>query len=134
MTGYKILKRLIFLFLIFVTPASLTYADDIEINGLILDRTITLSGHDFYKKFSSLWLATNMSQSANLVVTEKPSARWGSLIMISSQQKMLYRTAIRPGKPLKDSDIKYAASTVSQSIFNQLFSKHNSQDMDPVGY
>jgi len=99
-----------------------------------LERTITLDGHSFYKKFSAHWLATNLTQPFNIVIEEKPSALWGNLVIISSQGKLLFRSSLRPGKPVKQSMITEATSTVSQNIVNYLFAKNSSQDMATVGY
>lgn len=131
MTSRLPFKHFIFLALIFISSPS--YAEN-EIQGLILDRTITLSGNSFYKKFSSHWLVANISQPFNLTITEIPSARWGNLISISSQEKVFFRTSLRPGKILKNSIIKEAAASVSQNIFNHLLSKSSSHDMTSSGY
>ena len=134
MRNYFTFKQLLFLLLAFSGSPSLAAAGINEINGLIINRTISLSGHAFYKKFSAHWLVTNLAQPYNLIVSEKPSARWGNLIIISSQHQVLYRTSIRPGKQLKQNTIKEAASTVSQNILNRLLVKNSSQDIAPVGY
>ncbi|MDH5601000.1 MAG: curli production assembly/transport protein CsgE [Gammaproteobacteria bacterium] len=134
MTMHLPVRHLMLLvFTVFISP---TFASggSLDIKGLILDRTITLDGHSFYKKFSAHWLATNLSQPHNLIVTEKPSARWGNLIIISSQGQMLYRTSIRPGKQLKKNKVYEAAITVSQNIVNRLIVKNTSQDIAPTGY
>jgi curli production assembly/transport component CsgE len=134
MTSALSFKNLALLSIIFIHAPSYASNKSNEIQGLILDRTVTLSGHSFYKKFSAHWLAANLSQPSNIVLTETPSARWGNLIVISSQNKILYRTSIRPGKPFNNSIIKEAASTVSQNVFNNLLSKNDSNDMSSSGY
>jgi len=134
MTKLGILKNFIFFIFVGISSHAYVLAGENEIHGLILDRTITLPGHGFYKKFSAHWLAANLSQSGNIVVVEKPSARWGNLILISSKDQVLYRTSIRPGKQLKTNLIKEAVSSVSQKIFNRLLVKRTSQDMSASGY
>jgi curli production assembly/transport component CsgE len=134
MTRLLPLKQFIFFGFIFINSPSFASNGLGDIQGLILDRTITLSGHTFYQRFSAHWLAKNLTQPFNLTIIEKPSARWGNLIIISSQNQVLYRTSIRPGKQLKQNIIKQAASTVSQNIFNRLIVKSTSQDMAQTGY
>jgi len=134
MTQHLSFKQFVFLAFAFISNTSFASNRLGEIQGLILDRTITVSGHAFYQRFSAHWLAANMTQPFNLEITEKPSARWGNLIIISSQNQVLYRTSIRPGKQLKQNIIKQAASTVSQNIFNRLIIKSTSQDMAQTGY
>ena len=134
MTKLRPLKYFVFFIFIYISSHTYVFAGENEIHGLILDRTITLPGHGFYKKFSAHWLAANLSQAGNIVVIEKPSARWGNLILISSEDQVLYRTSIRPGKQLKINLIKEAVSSVSQKILNHLLAKNSSQDMAEIGY
>lgn len=134
MTKLLSFKYTILLAFAFINSPSVVASGSNEMQGIILDRTITLSGHAFYKSFSAHWLAANLSQPTNLVVREKPSARWGNLIIISSQDQVLYRTSLRPGKQLKQNMIKEAATSVSQNIFNRLLVNHTSPDMAPIGY
>ena len=134
MTMHLAVKHILLLVFTIITSPTFASGGSHDIQGLILDRTITLDGHSFYKKFSAHWLATNLTQPYNLVVSEKPSARWGSLIIISSQDQVLYRTSLRPGKQLKQNMIKEAATSVSQNIFNRLLVNNTSQDMAPIGY
>lgn len=134
MTKLLSFKYTILLVFAFMNSPYVVASGSNEMRGIILDRTITLSGHAFYKSFSAHWLAANLSQPTNLVIREKPSARWGNLIIISSQGQVLYRTSIRPGKKLKQKMIMEATSTVSQKIFNRLLANNASQDMAPTGY
>ncbi|PLY13857.1 MAG: hypothetical protein C0631_12860, partial [Sedimenticola sp.] len=53
-----------------------------EISGIVVDRTITLMGHDFYRYFTSYRQFTQPESKYNLTVFERPSARWGSLVWI----------------------------------------------------
>lgn len=134
MRSHLLIKQFIFLAFTFISAPSFASNEIREIQGLILDRTITLSGNSFYKKFSAHWLVTNFSQPYNLIVTESPSARWGNLISISSRNKVLYKTSMRPGKLFNNSRIKEAASSVSQNMLNHFLSKKSSHDMTSSGY
>lgn len=134
MVNYFSYRKLAFLVLLIISPSSFAENELNEIRGLVLDRTITLSGHAFYKRFSAHWLAANLSQPQNLVITETPSARWGNIVTINSQNTLLFRTSIRPGKQIKKNTINKAAATVSQNIINRLLARNTSQDMAAVGY
>ena len=131
----KILFVPLLLSLLFLANSTTSAANELnDINGLILDRTITRSGHDFYQQFTTLWQAANFSQKTNLVISEKPSARWGSSIVISSLDSVLYRTSIRPGKQLPENLIQQSVAAVSQNILTLLLSRRSSRDMALSGY
>lgn len=126
-------QLLLSMFLLVNTTTSVAN-ESTEINGLILDRTITQSGHDFYQQFSAHWLAANFSQKTNLVISEKPSARWGSSIVISSLNYVLFRTSIRPGRQLPANLIQQSAATVSKNILTRVLGRRGSRDMALTGY
>ncbi|MGE8186765.1 curli production assembly/transport protein CsgE [Pseudomonas sp. NPDC086278] len=73
-----------------------------EMLGFIVDDTISHIGHDFYYSFSERLRATS-PMDFNLVVRERPSARWGSLVTVEYQQRLVYRRFLPPNTvDLKD--------------------------------
>ncbi|MVW89792.1 curli production assembly/transport protein CsgE [Pseudomonas sp. PB101] len=83
-------------------------AEEDEMLGFIIDDTISHIGHDFYYSFSERLRATS-PMDFNLVVRERPSARWGSLVTVEFQQRLVYRRFLPPNTvELKDE--AYAAA------------------------
>src|SRR5690606_14224541 len=77
-------------------------ADDDEFYGFIVDRSISHIGHDFYRYFSER-LRDTSKLDFNLVVQERPSARWGSLVWVEYEGQTLYRRFLPPNSAqLKD--------------------------------
>lgn len=73
-----------------------------EMMGFIVDDTISHIGHDFYYSFSERLRATS-PMDFNLVVRERPSARWGALVIVEYQQRLVYRRFLPPNTvDLKD--------------------------------
>jgi curli production assembly/transport component CsgE len=70
-------------------------AEEDEMLGFIIDDTISHIGHDFYYSFSERLRATS-PMDFNLVVRERPSARWGSLVTVEYQQRLVYRRFLPP--------------------------------------
>ena len=66
-----------------------------EMMGFIVDYTISHIGHDFYYSFAERLRATSRLDF-NLVVREKPDARWGSLVSVEYQQRVVYRRFLPP--------------------------------------
>ncbi|MDR0279537.1 MAG: curli production assembly/transport protein CsgE [Paucimonas sp.] len=75
-------------------PMLMARADE-EMLGFIVDDTISHIGHDFYYAFSERLRATS-PMDFNLVVRERPSARWGSLVTVEYQQRLVYRRFLAP--------------------------------------
>jgi len=95
------------LVLALLLPFAAARADE-EMLGFIVDDTISHIGHDFYYAFSERLRATS-PMDFNLVVRERPSARWGSLVTVEYQQRMVYRRFLAPNTTeLKDE--AYAAA------------------------
>lgn len=77
-------------------------AEEDEMLGFIVDDTISHIGHDFYYSFSERLRATS-PMDFNLVVRERPSARWGALVTVEYQQRLVYRRFLPPNTvELKD--------------------------------
>lgn len=74
---------------------SAVHAVEVEIPGLLTDRTVSSIGHDFYREFSHKW---ESSFTGNLSINEKPSARWGSWITVTLEQEILFQLFLFPTK------------------------------------
>nr|MBF0682605.1 curli production assembly protein CsgE [Pseudomonas sp.] len=83
-------------------------ADEAELSGFIIDHTISRTGQEFYRYFSERITDTG-DLDFNLVVKERPSARWGVLIWVEQDGTLLYRQFMQPS--LSDvRDTAYAAA------------------------
>lgn len=93
---------------------------DEEMLGFIVDDTISHIGHDFYYAFSERLRATS-PMDFNLVVRERPSARWGSLVTVEYQQRLVYRRFLAPNTvELKDAAYEAADLVRGQIVQRKL--------------
>ncbi|MEH6387580.1 MULTISPECIES: CsgE family curli-type amyloid fiber assembly protein [Pseudomonas] len=84
------------------------HADEAELSGFIIDHTISRTGQEFYRYFSER-ITDIGDPDFNLVVKERPSARWGVLIWVEQDGTLLYRQFMQPS--LSDvRDTAYAAA------------------------
>lgn len=98
------------------TPARAGAED--EMMGFIVDNTISHIGHDFYNDFTDRLRATSRLDF-NLVVRERPDARWGSLVTVEYEREVLYRRFLPPNiTQLKDEAVA-AADLVKQQIIQR---------------
>ncbi|MNQ36488.1 curli assembly protein CsgE [compost metagenome] len=93
-------------------------ADEDELMGFIVDYTISHIGHDFYRAFSER-LRDTSKLDFNLVVRERPDARWGSLIWVEYEQRVLYRRFLPPNTSELQPAAYEAADLVLEAIAQQ---------------
>lgn len=107
-------------------------ADDEEnIQGFIVDNTISRFGHDFYRYFSDRLVDTSQLDF-NLVVRERPSARWGSLVWVEHDQRVVYRQFIQPNVAELKGTAYAAADMVKDAVAKQKLENllYDTFDMD----
>ncbi|MDX8392130.1 MAG: CsgE family curli-type amyloid fiber assembly protein [Mariprofundaceae bacterium] len=111
------------------SPASFAAdADDRSMRKVILDHTITYSGHEFYRHFARfLALETTNVYFDQVALKEFRSHRSGNYIRIEYREKMLYRSTVYGGDRNMAKKAKRAAKIVSAKIskaqLNALFSQ-----------
>ncbi|MCY1202345.1 Curli production assembly/transport component CsgE [compost metagenome] len=93
-------------------------AEDDEFMGFIIDYTISHIGHDFYRSFSER-LRDTSKLDFNLVVRERPDARWGSLVWVEYEQRVLYRQFLPPNTAELKPTAYAAADMVLEAIARQ---------------
>ncbi|HZW20249.1 CsgE family curli-type amyloid fiber assembly protein [Noviherbaspirillum sp.] len=83
--------------------------------GIVVDRTVSAAGHEFYRHFSAFWRDREMAQRYAISVHERPSARGGS-IWVEYAQRRVFQTAL----PAARSDLlglcEQAAETVLENV------------------
>ena len=87
-----------------------------EVDGLIIDRTMTRLGDDFYFFFTQLMNERHGSLKENLTVKERPTALSGSIIGVYHRDKPIYRTALSPGRKHAEDKAKEALNAVTSHL------------------
>ncbi|MCJ0974855.1 curli production assembly protein CsgE [Pseudomonas sp. PS1] len=86
-----------------------------ELSGLIIDNAITRFGHDFHR-YLSLALQDATDLDGDLVVRERPSARWGSLVWVEHGQRIVYRRFLQPNVAEIEAIANEAAVQIREDI------------------
>lgn len=87
-----------------------------EINGVIVDRTMTRLGEQFYFFFSQQMNEQYVDINENFTVEERPTALRGSIVTIIHSRKPIYRTALSPGQRKAKEKAQEAVSAISNYI------------------
>jgi len=95
---------------------------------IIIDNTITLYGHEFYRAFAGyLAEVTGSVYYDHVTLKEVRSSRSGNAILIEHGQAVLYRVTVYPADRYMQTKAKQAAVVVSGKIgqeqLNVLFSQ-----------
>lgn len=71
---------------------------DDPLSGIVINRTVTVQGHDFYRYFSNRWRELSGASPFTLTVVERPSARWGSEIWVEYRRQRMYHAFLAPAR------------------------------------
>lgn len=81
------------------------------LSGIIIDRTITMIGREFYRQFTQRSRDSAVMANTNLSIHERPDARWGSQVWITENNTILFEARLPP----RLSDIEaYAEAAIEQ--------------------
>ncbi len=83
------LKKLILLVLLF-TPVS--QADEIELGGMVLDRTISRFGKDFFFYYTSYWRDIPSTNGITVVIHEQVYPQAGTYLWVEMEQTKIFHT------------------------------------------
>lgn len=116
----SILSVLVLTLLLSVALQPVRASEEDELLGFIVDDSISHIGHEFFYAFSERLRATSRLDF-NLVVRERPSARWGSLVTVEYQQRVIYRRFLPPNTvDLKEVAVEAADLVKMQIIRHKL--------------
>ena len=91
---------------------------DIEIDGLIVDETVTKMGRDFYQVFYSNWEAPPNSSNFTLKITEKPMIGIGTRIMVEINDQLVAESPLQPRYDIIESIAKQAVAMCYDYLLN----------------
>ncbi|WP_020412502.1 CsgE family curli-type amyloid fiber assembly protein [Microbulbifer variabilis] len=107
--------------------------EDSLLTGLVIDSTVSGIGHEFARSLS-IYITSNLTEfDYNLTVHERPSARWGSVVWVTYENKQVFRTVIYPGRRRFGEIAAQAATQINNNIRQQRLQELFSQNLDLAG-
>jgi curli production assembly/transport component CsgE len=97
--------------------------ENLEIDGLIIDRTKTKLGRDFYQLFYSKWEAPYGIKGYDILISEKPMPGRGSLVQIEVKGTLIFNRRLTP----RYAEIEKSAELAIQVTLNYLYNYENYQ-------
>lgn len=114
-------------------PASPKTLFDDPLKGILVNRTVTVQGHEFYHYFSMWWHYQDEANHYSLSIFERPSARWGSEVWVEHNRVIMFKTFLPPARSQTKQISEQAAAIVFESIENSELEKSlfSSDDLGP---
>ncbi|MAD76981.1 MAG: curli production assembly protein CsgE [Rheinheimera sp.] len=83
--------KVIFLLLCLLLPLKVA-ANDIELSGLVIDRTISRFGKDFMFYYSGYWRDMPATEGVSVVIYEQVYPQAGTFLWVEMNQQRVYQT------------------------------------------
>lgn len=89
-----------------------------QYGGLVINQTITVAGHDFYRHFVTAWRDRELSERFVISIHERPSARWGSKVWIEYRQRRVFKASLPTARAAIESLSERAVAIAQQQIID----------------
>lgn len=97
---------------------------DDPLGGIVVNRTVTVLGKDFYQYFSSRWRQKDISGQYTISIHERPSARFGSEIWVQFRQKRMFHAFLPPARA--------ATKKISWSAVELVYQNINDSELERI--
>lgn len=84
--------------------------------GVVINRTVTVLGKDFYQYFTSIWRQKDEASNYTISIYERPTARFGSEIWVQYRQKRMFHAFLSPARSAAKSISQQAVDIVLNNI------------------
>ncbi|WP_179222968.1 CsgE family curli-type amyloid fiber assembly protein [Pontibacter ummariensis] len=96
---------------------------DLEIDGLIVDETITKIGRDFYEVFNRQWEAPPMASNYTILIEEMPARGNTSIVSLSVNDEKLFEQAMQPRYDIIEEIASYMVGAVYEYLVKDELNK-----------
>jgi curli production assembly/transport component CsgE len=93
-----------------------------ELTGVLVDRTLTVTGQNFYRSFSKIAMGRPIIRGATLTIHERPDARWGIQLWITEDRHVYFRTQLSPRLSAADDIARQAIDIVEKAVLKRQLS------------
>lgn len=100
------------------------------LRGIVVNRTVTVQGHEFYRYFSMWWHHNPDASNYSISIHERPSARWGSEIWVDYHHTRIFHMFLPPARSRTKEISREAAASSLQRIEDNELEKAFYQNID----
>lgn len=91
---------------------------DDPLRGIVVNRTVTVLGNDFYRAFTRSWHDKDGDNRYSIAVYERPTARFGSEIWVQYRQQRIFHMFLSPARQKARELGEQAARIVYENVVN----------------
>lgn len=91
---------------------------DDPLSGIVVNRTVTVLGNDFYQSFSRAWRMEDGENRYSIAVYERPTARFGSEVWVQYRQDRVFHMFLSPARQAARELGQRAAEIVYENVVN----------------
>lgn len=93
-------------------------AMDLEIDGLVVDETVTKAGRDFYQVFYNIWEAPPGAKNFTIEISEKPARGIATVVMIDINGQRVVEAPLQPRYDIVEQLAQQAAQRCYSYLLN----------------
>ena len=103
---------------------------DEPLSGVVVNRTVTVLGKEFYRHFAAIWRYAPQSNRYSISIHERPSARFGSEVWVLYRQQRIFHTFLPPARPATKEISQYAVEYVIENLARRELERFTTPDPD----
>lgn len=93
-------------------------ASDLEIDGLIVDETVTKAGRDFYQLFYNQWEAPPNARNFTIRISERPAIGIATVVLVDVNDSRVIETPLQPRYDIIEGIAQQAARSIYDYLLN----------------
>ncbi len=106
---------------------------ELSVSGILIDRTMTPIGQQFFSMFSSVWSPPERIHFENITIVERFNPQWGSMLWITVDDEEIFeKLLLSRNKDLSDLAADVSAS-IQQFLIRRELLRHVRQSNDLMG-
>lgn len=98
------------------------------LGGVVVNRTVTVLGKDFYQYFSTRWRQHDEAARYAISIHERPTARFGSEIWVQYRQQRMFHAFLPPARaatrPISEAAVEQVLRNISQRELERLTTRN----------
>ncbi len=106
---------------------------DVEIPGLVVDRTRSPIGEQFFRIFNQDWNPPSKGETHNITIEEKPLPGLGALVLVKVDESYVFKKFLQPRYDTVKKAAEAAAAVVSNYVENYREIQRNLEGKDMSG-
>lgn len=100
------------------------------LGGVVVNRTVTVLGKDFYRYFSTRWRQSDEATRYSISIHERPTARFGSEIWVLYRQQRMFHIFLPPARAATRGISEVAVQQVLDNISQRELERRTTRNPD----